>query len=184
MHQEVINEFTGVYSNHSSKQKWVLWNNLFSEEFIMNVNKCLVIALLLLTGCTSMKFWIPSYTFDEVIKIKTEIDAADNPAKGYLLLKKLERNRVVIKSATVKQIGNSINIDYTFGVIAAVQHSSGTTECYIYTKNWRNDEDFQSVAQLKPGDTISVVGLFSRFLKFPGNQYAVELVEANISKLK
>ncbi len=150
----------------------------------MNINKYLLMALIILTGCTSMQFWIPLYTFDEVIQIKTQIDAAENPAKEYLLLKKLERNRVVVKSATVKQIGNSINIDYTFGVIATVQHSSGTTECYIYTKNWRNDEDFQSVAQLRPGDTINVVGRFSRFLKFPGNQYAVELVEANISKLK
>lgn len=131
-----------------------------------------------------MKFWIPLYSFDEVIAIKTQIDAAENPAKGFLFLKQLEGKRVKVNNAIVKQIGNSINIDYTFSVIATVEHSSGPINCYIYTKDWRNFEDYYSVAQLKPGDTISVVGRFSRFLKFPGTQYAVELVESNISKLK
>ncbi|MCX8124622.1 MAG: hypothetical protein N3F66_10750 [Spirochaetes bacterium] len=150
----------------------------------MKRTMCILLAMIFVTGCTSMKFWIPMYSFDEVIAIKSQIDTAENPAQGYILLKQLERKRVKVSNATVKQIGNAINIDYTFSVIATVQHSSGTIECYIYAKNWRNDEDLQSVAMLKPGDTISVVGRFSRFLKFPGNQYAVELVEANISRLK
>lgn len=150
----------------------------------MNINKYIIVALILCTGCTSMKFWIPSYSFDEVIAIKNQIDAAENPAQGFLLLKQLERKRVKVNNAIVKQISNSINIDYTFSVIATVERSSGTIDCYIYTRNWRNDEDYMSVAQLKPGDTIYVIGRFSRFLKFPGNKYAVELVESNISTLK
>ncbi|GAB4219330.1 MAG TPA: hypothetical protein PLO73_04885 [Spirochaetota bacterium] len=150
----------------------------------MKINKYIILALLLTTGCTSMKFWIPSYSFDEVIAIKAQIDAAENPAKGFLLLKQLERKRVTVNNAIVKQISNSINIDYTFSVIATVEHSSGPIDCYIYTRNWRNEEDFTSVARLKSGDTIYVIGRFSRFLKLPGNKYAVELVESNISKLK
>lgn len=143
-----------------------------------------MVALIFFTGCTSMKFWIPSYTFDEVIAIKNQIDATENPAQGFLLLKQLERKRVEVNNAVVKQIGNSINIDYTFSVIATVEHPSGPIDCYVYTRNWRDDEDYTSVARLKPGDTIYVIGRFSRFLKFPGNKYAVELVESNITKLK
>jgi len=151
---------------------------------MMNINKYIIVALILCTGCTSMKFWIPSYSFDEVIAIKNQIDAAENPAQGFLLLKQLERKRVKVNNAIVKQIGNSINIDYAFSVIATVEHSSGPIDCYIYTRNWRNDEDYTSVARLKPGDTIYVIGRFSRFLKFPGNKYAVELVESNITTSK
>lgn len=131
-----------------------------------------------------MKFWIPSYSFDELIAIKTQIDAAENPALGFLFLKQLEGKRVKVHNAVVKQIGNSINIDYTFSVIATVEHSSGPIDCYIYTRNWRNEEDFTSVARLKLGDTIYVIGRFSRFLKLPGNKYAVELVESNMSIVK
>lgn len=131
-----------------------------------------------------MKFWIPSYSFEEVIAIKNQIDTAANPAQEFLFLKQLERKRVKVNNAIVKQIGNSINIDYTFSVIATVEHSTGPIDCYIYTRNWRNQEDYNSVAQLKPGDTIYVIGRFSRFLKFPGNKYAVELVESNIAMVK
>lgn len=131
-----------------------------------------------------MKFWIPSYSFEEVIAIKNQIDTAANPAQEFLFLKQLEKKRVKVNNAIVKQIGNSINIDYTFSVIATVEHSTGPIDCYIYTRNWRNQEDYNSVAQLKPGDTIYVIGRFSRFLKFPGNKYAVELVESNIAMVK
>jgi len=150
----------------------------------MNINKYIILALILCIGCTSMKFWIPTYSFDEVIAIKAQIDMAENPAQGFLLLKQLERKRVKVNNAIVKQIGNSINIDYAFCVIATVEHSSGPIDCYIYTRNWRNDEDYTSVARLKPGDTIYVIGRFSRFLKFPGNKYAVELIESNITTSK
>ncbi|MGQ9844156.1 MAG: hypothetical protein ACUVRK_11430 [Spirochaetota bacterium] len=150
----------------------------------MNINKYIIMALLLCVGCTSMKFWIPAYLFDEVIVIKNQIDTAKNPAQEFLFLKQLEKKRVKVNNAIVKEIVNSINIDYTFSVIATVEHSTGPIDCYIYTRNWRNQEDYNSVAQLKPGDTIYVIGRFSRFLKFPGNKYAVELVESNISIVK
>jgi len=130
-----------------------------------------------------MKFWIPSYTIDEVISFKKAIDTADNPAKGFILLKEIERKRVIVKKATVKQISQSTNIDYIFCVIATAE-SSLDVECYIYTRDWRNQEDVYLVAQLKPGDSIYVVGRFSRFLKLLGQQYAVELVESNIKKLR
>lgn len=131
-----------------------------------------------------MKFWIPMYTFDEVIAKKNEIDRAQNPAHSFLLLRELENRRVVISKAVVKQIAPSANIDYAFCVTVTVQHSSGTIECHIYTRNWRNNEDIHNVAQLQQGDEITIIGRFSRFLKLLGPQFAVELVEANITKLK
>jgi len=99
-------------------------------------------------------------------------------------LKELEKKRIVIKKAVVKEVVPATNIDYNFCVVATVEHSSGNIECQIHTRNWRNEEDIDCIAKLKPGDTIQVVGVFKRFLKLIGQQYVVEIVEANISKVK
>ena len=150
----------------------------------MDIKKCMLIFVCFFIGCTSMKIWVSSYTFDEVIAQKNAIDAAQNPAEGYMLLKELEKKRVIIKKAVVKEVVPSTNIDYNFCVVATVDHPSGSIECHIHTRNWRNEEDIDSIAKLKPGDTIHVVGVFKRFLKLLGQQYVVEIVEANISKVK
>ena len=150
----------------------------------MDIKKCMLIFVCFFIGCTSMKIWVSSYTFDEVIAQKNAIDAAQNPAQGYMLLKELEKKRIVIKKAVVKEVVPATNIDYNFCVVATVEHSSGNIECQIHTRNWRNEEDIDCIAKLKPGDTIQVVGVFKRFLKLLGQQYVVEIVDANISKVK
>ena len=149
----------------------------------MKIVKIVLVALVgICVGCTSAKFWIASYSIHEIIEKKNAIDSADNPAMSFVLLDQLDRKKVVIEKGIVKQVMPSANIDYKFCVIVTVEHSSGVVECYVYTKNWLNEEDLTSVAELKPGDVVYVVGRFSRFLKLLGQQYAVELLEANLSK--
>lgn len=148
----------------------------------MKITQIVISALVgMCIGCTSAQFWITSYSIQEVIEKKKAIDSADNPAQSFVLLNELVRKKVVIDKAIVKQVISSTNIDYKFCVIVTVESPSGPVECYVYTKNWLNDEDISVVAELKPGDTVYVVGRFTRFLKLVGQQYAVELVESNVT---
>lgn len=129
-----------------------------------------------------VRWFRPKIDIMEVIKVKEEIDRAENPAKKYLLMKNLQNDLVTISNTVVKDVIPSNNIDYDFCVVVDIPYPKGNVECYLYSKNLYEKEDVVTIARLKKGKSvINAVGEFSRFFTLLDEAFVkIELVNTTI----
>lgn len=139
--------------------------------------KKMIFSLILLSlfsaSCLVLK---ETLQINQLIAEKEKIEAADNPASKFLILKNLNEKGVEIKGIVVRDITGSSNIDYDFCVVADVMANDKKIECFIYTKN------VKLISKLKKGSTkINVNGEFGRFFTVFDDYYTrIEIVKASI----
>lgn len=139
--------------------------------------KKMMVLLVAVVACTSCDLFKKPILIDEVINEKIQIDAAENPAKKYLLTDELANRRVTLYDVTVRDVTASNNIEYDYCVKADVQTKKGTVECSIYST------DVKTVARLVKGRSrIDVKGVFNRFLPVLDEYVAkVDIIRACIT---
>ncbi len=158
-------------------------------KFQRSIMKKIILCILLISICSLscgyrgyLRWFRPKVDIMDVIKAKEEIDRAENPAKKYLIVNNLRDDLVNIKSAVVKDILPSSNIDYDFCVVVDIPYEKGNVECYLYSKNLYEKEDVATIARLKKGKSVvSAVGEFSRFFTQLDDVFVkIELVNTTI----
>ena len=140
------------------------------------MKKILILGLILIPfiSCNLFKTTIK---VDQLISEKEKLDKMNNPARKYLMERKLKDYLLDLKGVVAKKVVESTHIDYDFCVLVDVQTPSGMVECYVYTKN------IKIISELEMGKTkISVAGDFSRFFTVLDDYYIkIEIVDADIS---
>lgn len=137
-------------------------------------------ALLLVSSCSTLQsFFKSEITVSQAIMIKERIDKITNPARQDIMSKDLQNKIIVVPRAKVVDVIESINVDYSYAVIARVETEKGPVDLYIYSK------DQKLIASLdKASSEISAKGEFSKFFKLLDDSYAkIEIVKAKINKL-
>ncbi len=138
------------------------------------------VLVLFVTGCGLFR---ETMKVNKAIEYKQNIDQANNPARAGLIRKELRKKRVKLEGVLVKDIVESSNIDYNFSIVVAAPYDGKSIECYVYAKDWYNNEDIKTIARLIPGKSrIDVVGDFGKFFTILDDSYTkIEIVNANIS---
>jgi hypothetical protein len=128
-------------------------------------------------GCASL--FKDKITVRDAVAKRDEMEQSDNIARKALLTRDLEKKRVEIADALVKDIAASGNIDYEFSVLVTITLENVTVDCYIYT------QDVAAVAGLVKGKTrIHAIGDFGRFFTMLDNKNVkMEIVNADIKPL-
>ncbi len=128
----------------------------------------------------SCTFFKETITIDQAVKEKSRIDGSENPARKFLIRKKLEQKYIELKNITVKDIIVSANIDYDFCIVADVKTPKGIVECYIYTKSLR------TISKLEKGKSrINVKGIFGRFFTILDKYYTkIDIIKADVDIIK
>ncbi|MCX7678298.1 MAG: hypothetical protein N2316_03685 [Spirochaetes bacterium] len=147
---------------------------------------CFMLVALLSSTCGYrgyVRWFRPKIEIAELIKAKEEIDSTTNPAKKYLIESNLRDELVGIKSAVVKEVLPSNNIDYNFCVVVEIPYEKGYVECYLYSKNVYEKEDIATLARLQKGKTIiNAVGEFNRFFTLLDDAFVkIELINTAIT---
>jgi len=139
-----------------------------------------LLIVLFVSGCGLFR---ETMKVNKAIEYKQNIDQAKNPARAELIRKELKKKRVKLENVLVKDVVGSTNIDYNFSVVVAVPYNGKSVECYVYAKDWYNQEDVKTIAKLIPGKSkIDVVGDFGRFFTLLDDSYTkIEILNANIS---
>ncbi len=137
-------------------------------------------------SCNSLifyNFFKSRISVQEAIEEKAKLDRTENPANKFLIKNKLAKKRVEISDVVVKDITDSVNVDYTFCVIVSVQTSKGPIECYIYANDIYQKEDIKSISKLTKGKSkIDVDGDFNRFFTLLDESYTkIEIINAEIT---
>ncbi len=139
-----------------------------------------LVIVLFVTGCGLFRETIK---VNKAIEYKQDIDQTKNPARAELIKKELKKKRVRLENVLVKDVVGSTNIDYNFSVVVAVPYNGKTVECYVYARDWYNQEDVKTISKLIPGTSkVDVVGDFGRFFTLLDDSYTkIEILNANIS---
>lgn len=155
----------------------------FRMKKIVLACSAFILTVSFLGGCSSLKLKRfeaivrPTMTVDDAVEGKLRIDGANNPALKYTLNKELSDKIMYVNDVLVKDIIPSTDIDYTFCVVAQLQHPKGLVEFYIYSK------DTATIAKLDKGKTtISAIGDFRRFVNLLGDSFVMmDVVDADIT---
>jgi hypothetical protein len=128
-------------------------------------------------GCASL--FKDKITVRDAVAKKNELEQSDNIAKKALITRDLEKKRVEIADALVKDVAPSGNIDYEFSVLVTIALENMTVDCYIYT------QDVAAVAALVKGKSrIHAIGDFGRFFTMLDNKNVkMEIINADIEPL-
>lgn len=141
------------------------------------VVRALAAFICICVGCASL--FKDKISVRDAVSKKDEMEQSDNIARKALLTRELEKKRVEIADALVKDIAASGNIDYEFSVLVTITLDNASVDCYIYT------QDVAAVAGLVKGKTrIYAVGDFGRFFTMLDNKNVkMEIVNADIKPL-
>lgn len=136
----------------------------------------LMLSVPLLLSCASLPIFKKTMALKEVIVQKEEIDKSNNPAYKFLRIKDLSKKRVSVRSALVRDIAPSGNVDYEFCVVARIPTEKGAVDCYVYS------HDLDVISRLAAGTSrIDVVGDFGRFFTLLDDAYLkIELLDADL----
>ncbi len=128
-------------------------------------------------GCASL--FKDKISVRDAVSKKDEMEQSDNIARKALITRDLEKKRVEIADALVKDIAASGNIDYEFSVLVTIALENVSVDCYIYT------QDVAAVAELVKGKTrIHAIGDFGRFFTMLDNKNVkMEIINADIKPL-
>jgi len=139
-----------------------------------------VVVFLSVSSCSTLQsFFKSEMTVAQAIMAKDRMDKITNPAQKDIMYKDLQNKIIVVPRAKVLDIIESINVDYSYAVIARVETEKGPVDLYLYSK------DQKLIASLsKESSEISAKGEFSKFFQLLDDSYAkIELVKAKINKL-
>jgi hypothetical protein len=142
------------------------------------MKKYAVLVILLSVAVSSCGIFPKKLMVAEAVAKKAEIESLQNPAQREFALSDLEKERISVKNAVVKDVVASNIYGYDYCVLVDVDCGDETVGCHVYSKNNKK------ISKLEPGvSRIGVTGDFSRFVYTLDKETQLEIVDAKIKLL-